>query len=373
MRGSGKRVVAVAYGRDCELVTAFGEGARRIAPYSIVRRKGIGSERSRHACPHFVSRRYTPVMRAASLIFTCLLCLNAAACSHGSDNASGVVRVIGAAGTLPGSFATPRGVSVANNRLWVVDRSGRIQAFSLDGKNEINAAVIDGSHGYPIGIMALEDGGCWVCDTHNNVMRHFDATAQELLHFGGVGQEHGKFTWPEHVARDADGLLYVTEYGEGAANRVQVFTPEGKFARAFGEYGTGPGQFSRVIGIVVVNKEAFICDVSDRIIVYSTEGKYLREFGRNGGGVGEFRYPYGICLYDGLLYIAEYGNHRIQRFTLTGESRGCFGKPGTHAGEFNGPWDICAGADGFLYVADTGNHRVVVLDPKKVSWKESQE
>ena len=41
------------------------------------------------------------------------------------------------------------------------------------------------------------------------------------------------------VAVDAQENLYVAEYGSN--DRVQVFTREGKFLRAFGAFGTKPG------------------------------------------------------------------------------------------------------------------------------------
>ena len=295
-----------------------------------------------------------------------LLAALLAACGGAGDGASGV-RVIGGPGGADGRFITPRSVSVAAGRLWVADRSGRVQCLDLEGRHLLTARVESPeTRGFPVGVTALDDGGCLVCDTHASRVLRLDADGRQVLAFGRYGPGHGEFTYPERAAV-SDGRWFISEYGEGAANRVQVFETAGDFVRAFGSYGHGPGQFTRCIGLALLGDEVFVADVSDRIIVYSLQGRFLREFGRSGTSPGELRYPYGLCIHDGLLCVAEYGNNRVQRFTPDGETRGCFGRAGRAPGEFSGPWDVCS--DGrFLYVADTGNHRVQVIDSADVTW-----
>ena len=82
---------------------------------------------------------------------------------------------------------------------------------------------------------------------------------------------------------------------------------------------------------------------------------------------------------DGFLYVGEYGNGRILRYTVDGELVGWLGAvddgpaqsgfrtSGTPAelstpGALNNPHATRIDADGFLYVTDTANNRVVKYD-----------
>lgn len=281
-----------------------------------------------------------------------------------------VVRVIGGPGRDDGRFVTPRALAVVGDRVWVVDRSGRVQAFDLDGTYRLQIPVVSGARGFPVGLAGSPDGGFLLLDTHNSLLRRFDADGAEFGQSGGPGKQPGRFSYPQRAARDARGRWHITEYGEGDSNRVQILDDGLLPVQTYGTYGTEPGHFTRAIGITVAGDEVFIADASDRIIVYGTNGTFRREFGRTGSGSGELRYPYGLCVSRGLIHVAEYGNHRIQRFTPAGEPRGCYGRAGRGAGRFSGPWDIAAAPDGTLVVCDTGNHRLVVLDPDRVPWRD---
>ena len=295
------------------------------------------------------------------LVQVVLLC----SCSSQGDKAAS--QVIGGPGNSDGRFITPRGVSARGDRLWVVDRSGRIQCFDLAGKHLLTILLPkpDG-RGYPIGIAALADGGCLVCDTHSSRVLRYDSRGKETLRFGKLGSDAGEFSYPQRALLDG-AEIFVSEYGEGINNRVQVFNERGSFLRQFGTFGTGPGQFTRCMGMAIVGRELFIADASDRVLVFSREGSFLREFGRNGSGPGEFRYPYGISSDGETIFVAEYGGHRVQKLSLHGECLGCYGACGSGEGDLSGPWDVCADSS-MLYIADTGNHRVVRIDPARGGW-----
>lgn len=79
--------------------------------------------------------------------------------------------------------------------------------------------------------------------------------------------------------------------------------------------------------------------------------------------VGSFDIPSGVAV-DGAgnVYVADTGNHRIQkRDALTGNWR-VFntetGGPGTGLGEFNSPQAVAVDTAGNVYVADTDNNRI---------------
>jgi len=58
------------------------------------------------------------------------------------------------------------------------------------------------------------------------------------------------------------------------------------------------------------------------------------------------------------LFIAERGNHRIQRITNQGVFVVMWGTKGTDNGYFDGPLGIAADASGNVYVTDHNNNRI---------------
>ncbi len=66
---------------------------------------------------------------------------------------------------------------------------------------------------------------------------------------------------------------------------------------------------------------------------------------------------------DGLIVIAERGNHRVSIWHADGKAAMHWGSQGSAPGEYAAPEDVAVDLPrGRLYVADTGNRRVQVLD-----------
>jgi phage tail-like protein len=92
------------------------------------------------------------------------------------------------------------------------------------------------------------------------------------------------------------------------------------------------------------------------------------------GGLGnaarQFNTPRGLAVSaKGELYVADTHNHRVQVFGLRGLTlKAIWGKAsgsGTELGEFCRPWDVAVARDGNVFIADTGNHRLQRYDPQR--------
>lgn len=82
-------------------------------------------------------------------------------------------------------------------------------------------------------------------------------------------------------------------------------------------------------------------------------------FGLEGDSLKEFMTPQDVAVdMDGYIYVADTGNHRIQKFTSLGGLKIAFGDIGSAGDQFIFPTGIAVDEDLILYIADTGNNRV---------------
>ena len=74
--------------------------------------------------------------------------------------------------------------------------------------------------------------------------------------------------------------------------------------------------------------------------------------------------PWGISLdSENNVFVADWRNDRIQKFTSDGEFISAFGKSGYGEGEFNRPSSVVVDSNGNIIVADWGNERIQILNP----------
>jgi hypothetical protein len=86
---------------------------------------------------------------------------------------------------------------------------------------------------------------------------------------------------------------------------------------------------------------------------------YEYSWGVPGTGPGEFNGPSGVAADRfGHIYVADTGNHRVQKFLADGTYISTIGARGTEAGMFEGPTGISCDSAGNLYVCDSGNDRI---------------
>ena len=104
-----------------------------------------------------------------------------------------------------------------------------------------------------------------------------------------------------------------------------------------------------------INPEAYV----SKLVPVQARG----EFGSTGKGQGQYTLPRGISP-DGLgsFFIADTGNHRIQKVDRTGKVVVAWGTEGAGDGQFKEPMGVAVDRDGNVYVADTWNHRVQKFD-----------
>ena len=274
--------------------------------------------------------------------------------------------VWGRRGISEGRLQKPRAMAIdAQNQLYIVDMTGRVQVFTEDGEYLRGWRTPEITNGKPSGLSIDQEGNLLVADTHYFRVLFYTPLGQLLEDrtIGGrTGNGPGEFGFVTDAVQDSYGCYYVAEYGE--YDRIQKFTREGQYLFEWGGRGRDPGQFSRPQNLAVdAEDRIWVADACNhRIQVFDALGdqaRLVRMWGEAGPAPGQLSYPYDLVLDgEGHLYVCELGNHRVQKFTLDGQSLGCWGKSGRQPGELSNPWALVLDDQHRIHVLDTYNHRV---------------
>lgn len=270
-------------------------------------------------------------------------------------------KIWGRRGISDGRFQKPRAMAIdLQDHIYVVDMTARIQVFDSDGNFLRGWRTPEHEAGKPTGLSVDRQGNILVADTHYYRVLVYSPEGVLLRTMGGnLGGKPGEFNLVLDAVQDSQGNYYVAEMGE--FDRVQKFSPEGKFLLQWGEHGHEPGQFVRPQNMAITdNDEIWVADACNhRIQVFDTQGALLKMWGTEGDAPGQLSYPYDLVHDDdGNVYVCEYGNSRVQKFTRDGQSLGCWGTEGRGEGQLFNPWALVRDSAGRIHVLDTNNHRV---------------
>src|SRR5437867_375840 len=195
--------------------------------------------------------------------------------------------------------------------------------------------------------------GLACADSNLAPLLKFDSSGKFVKSFGA-----GMFVSPHGIHVDRQGNVWVTDGTGKSAKGHQVFkfSPDGKVLMTLGKAGVtgdGPDTFNQPSDVFVApNGDIFVADghggnSNARIVKFSKDGKFIKAWGKKGSGPGEFDTPHSLAMdSSGRLFVADRGNSRIQIFDQDGKLLDQWKQFGRPSGIFIDKNDI-------LYAADT--------------------
>lgn len=147
----------------------------------------------------------------------------------------------------------------------------------------------------------------------------------------------GMYKIPHSIRIDPQGNIWTVD---SSSSMVYKFTPQGKKLMEISVGGQPPPRNSKP-GVISANGTTDIAFgpngrlfISDgygnaRVLEYTAKGELVRQWGSAGTGPGQFHQPHGIAIDDeGIIYVADRQNGKLQRFDLNGKFLGSWDELG---------------------------------------------
>lgn len=285
------------------------------------------------------------------------------------------VRQFGGAGTKPGQLGAVGGLAVdQNGTVYIVGSGSRVDRFSSEGSyigsfghlgsaaGEFNFGSGSGNDSGAGGGIAVAGGQVYVADTRNDRIQRMDAEGNGPV----VIVRQGVVSRPQGLTIRNYRLLVADD----THHRVVAFDLGGRFLKAFGSQGSGPGQFKNPydVGLDAAGHVFVADDSNHRVLKFGVLPNYgyLARWGSYGDGLGQLQYPRSIAVdAPGNQYVANTGANRIEVFDVNGTPVRNFGSSARAAGHFIAPLGVAADASGVVAVADSVDGRIELFGPDR--------
>jgi streptogramin lyase len=230
------------------------------------------------------------------------------------------------------------------------DPTSRVIVFDKNGK--YLKIWGEGAFPYPHGMRALRDGSIWTTDRQAQLVLKFDPDGKLLFSLGqknvaGNMDSTDAFNGASDVAMAENGDIFVSD-GEGQNTRIVKFSKDGKFIKAWGTKGAGPGQLQTPHAIFIDGQgRVWVGDRGNkRLQVFDQDGKFLDQ-------MTQFGTPASLFIQGEMLYVAAPApENRVTVGTTAGKV--------VHVIEgLDAPHVIAVDAEGAIYVAQSGGKAIV--------------
>lgn len=231
---------------------------------------------------------------------------------------------------------------VTDSNLGLVARGGADGVWHLFGAPQYKQ---------PGGIAVDAKGVVHVADTWNNRIVRLTADGETV---GTLQPPPNGFASPRGVAVTPQGTLLVLDSGH---SQLVHYQPHGEVLRFWGIPGSGDTALQSPTGVAASDHEVFVADYGNaRIQVFGLDGTALRRFPIDAWRSGDQRWAPGLAYRAERLYICDPADNAVLIFSTAGESRGRLTSADLHE-----PISVAVAADGRIYAGNAGTGTIAVL------------
>lgn len=177
--------------------------------------------------------------------------------------------------------------------------------------------------GQVISVYPLSDGNILAFQRAEPPLLIFDKSGKLTKSFGD-----GMFIQAHGLTVDRQGFIWASDAGarNGKGQQVFKFSPDGKVVMTLGTAGVAGESETTFNGptdiAIAPNGDIFVSDghVNNRVVKFSKDGKFITAWGQKGSGPGEFNVPHTLAFDSrGRLFVGDRSNSRIQIFDQDGK------------------------------------------------------
>jgi DNA-binding beta-propeller fold protein YncE len=213
-------------------------------------------------------------------------------------------------------FARPSAIIPRPDGSLLVVAHGSNDLVTLDASGVTRERLRGGLQGFdrPFGAAYLPDGTLFVTEYNGDRVSRI-APDGKTATFGSKGRADGSLIGPEYASADADGYVYVVDFGNG---RVCKFDDTGAFVLSFGAKALDSGfpGFSSPTGVLASGGVVYVADnIARAIYKFDESGNYLGILAE-----GELHMPEGISLWENGRALLVADTDRIVSIDLDSEA-----------------------------------------------------
>ncbi|MGZ8446234.1 MAG: NHL repeat-containing protein [Candidatus Deferrimicrobiaceae bacterium] len=278
-------------------------------------------------------------------------------------------------------FDAPAGVAVIGNDLFVSDTGNdTVRKVTASG---LVTSLTGNVFNSPRGIAAVGTD-LYVADSANHAIRKVTSAGVVTTFAGSDSGVEGfangtgtaaRFRMPKGIATDGS-FLYVADTGNHAVRKIGIGAAAVTTVAGDGTPGLPtdtPSRFQSPEGIAFLGGDVYVADTGNHAVQKVTPAGVVTNFagsssGESGsvdgtGTAARFHTPRGIAAVDPFLYVADTGNHTVRRISTSRKVDTFAGDPGAattingnpSAARMNAPTGI-AGVPGTIYFTDTNEN-----------------
>ncbi len=258
-------------------------------------------------------------------------------------------------------------VDIDSNGHVIVLHRGNYGLLEFDAAGHFVRAFAEGLFERAHSLTVTADGDYWVTDVSAQTVMKLDREGHVLLTLGTRGESGEwnettgthRFDQPTDVAIAPDGSIFVSQGHSVGEPKILKFDSSGRYLKSWGGRGSLPWQFQVAHSIVIKDGLLYVGDRENRRIeIFDLDGNFVKGWVYQGMACSLF------AAADGYLYMTTGFDGQIVKIDMNGKVLGAVGRPGEGAGEYGEAHDLVVSRSGEIYIADVVNLRLQKLVPR---------